>query len=99
MATTYILYSQSANRYYIGSCFNFDERLLEHKAGKYDNAYTSIAKDWKTFLVIEDLDYYQARSIENHIKKMKSRKYIQNLIIYPEIIEKLKERFKAGSSR
>ena len=99
MASTYILYSQSADRFYTGSCLNFEKRLSEHSSGKYGNTYTAIANDWITYLVINDLDYHQARSIERHIKKMKSKKYIQNLIIYPEIIEKLKEQFKAGSSR
>ena len=31
--------------------------------------------------------------IENHIKKMKSSKYISNLLIHPKIIEKLKDMY------
>ena len=79
MDSTYILYSQSADRFYTGSCLNFEKRLSEHSSGKYGNAYTAIANDWITYLIIDDLDYHQARSIERHIKKMKSKKYIQNL--------------------
>jgi hypothetical protein len=33
--------------------------------------------------------FTQARRIENHIKRMKSRKYIMNLKTYPEMMEKL----------
>lgn len=35
----------------------------------------------------------QAIRIENHIKGMKSRKYIKNLALFPNISEKLLERF------
>jgi putative endonuclease len=32
------------------------------------------------------LSYSQARSVETHIKKMKSKIYIQNLKKYPELL-------------
>ncbi len=34
-----------------------------------------------------------AGAIENHIKRMKSRRYIENLIKYPEIGKKLLEKY------
>ncbi|MEY3084859.1 MAG: hypothetical protein RL037_1039, partial [Bacteroidota bacterium] len=39
------------------------------------------------------------RNIEAHIKQMKSRKYIENLVRFPEISQKLKDKYSAGSSR
>jgi len=42
---------------------------------------------------LDDLTYAQARMIETHIKRMKSRKYIENLMKYPAIAEKLKEKY------
>jgi putative endonuclease len=57
------------------------------------NSFTAEADDWELYFSITDLGYQQARLIEMHIKKMKSTKYIKNLIKYPQIIEKLKERY------
>ncbi|MTI38526.1 GIY-YIG nuclease family protein, partial [Fulvivirga lutimaris] len=31
MASVYILYSQSADKFYVGSCLNLEERLQQHK--------------------------------------------------------------------
>ena len=93
MATVYILYSKTINKYYIGSCVNLEERLEDHKNKKYTDSYTSFVDDWILFYVINDLEYTQARNIENHIKKMKSRIYIENLKKYEEISFKLKIKF------
>jgi putative endonuclease len=38
---------------------------------------------------IECTSFAQAREIESHVKRMKSKKYIANLKQYPEIIQKL----------
>jgi len=43
---------------------------------------------------MENLGYIQARKIESYIKKMKSRKYFEDLKKYPELGEKLAKRFK-----
>jgi putative endonuclease len=93
MAAVYILYSKEIDSYYIGSCKEIDERLLEHARKKFKTSFTTRADDWSIFLKIDGLDYHQARDIEAHIKKMKSRKYLQNLILFPEIIDKLIRRF------
>ena len=39
------------------------------------------------------LQFCQSMKMEKHVKKMKSRKYIQNLKAYPEIFKKLKLKF------
>ena len=38
---------------------------------------------------MECKDVFQARKIEKQLKAMKSRKYILNLVSYPEIAERL----------
>ena len=93
MACVYILYSKSLDRNYIGSCKNLDERLVEHITGVFENSFTSKATDWVLFLKIENLEYNQARAIESHIKRMKSKIYIENMKNYPDLIEKLKVRY------
>jgi len=48
------------------------------------------APDMDTYnFFIDNLEYLQARKIEAHIKRMKSRKFIENLKKYPEIQERL----------
>jgi len=65
-----------------------------HLSKHYGNKkYTSIVNDWALFLQIECNSIKEARYLENHIKQMKSSKYIRNLKQYPEIIIKIKERF------
>jgi putative endonuclease len=93
MAYVYILYSKSLHSHYIGSCKNLKNRLFEHNNGIFENSFTSIAKDWVLLLKIENLEYQQARDIEKHIKRMKSKIFIENLNAYPELIEKLKTRY------
>lgn len=93
MATVYILYSQSIDNYNIGSCLDIEERFIQHLDKVFGPAFTSRADNWEIFLKIDDMEYQQARKIEEHIKKMKSRVYINNLVKYPDIIERLKQKF------
>ena len=78
MFYTYIIYSQSIDKYYVGSCQDVQERLQDHLNSR--SKYTKQAKDW-------ELKYYETHSSrseaylrEMKIKKMKSRIYIENLI-------------------
>lgn len=99
MATIYILHSESIDQFYIGSCLDLKQRLEQHSNKSYQAGFTHRADDWKVFYSIEDLEYGIARKIEQHIKKMKSRKYLENLKTYPEIMVRLIEKYRAGSSR
>ncbi len=89
MASAYIIYSKILDRFYTGSCLDFEERLRLHNSGHYSRSYTSKADDWSVHVLTSDLEYEQARSIERHIKNMKSRKYILNLAKYSEMVDKL----------
>ena len=94
MAFVYILYSTKIDSYYIGSCLNLEKRIQEHKKHKFEKGFTRRSDDWQLFFVIENLDYQQARKIEKHIKKMKSRVYINNLKKFSKILERLIEIYK-----
>lgn len=89
MASVYILYSKTIDRFYIGSCKDLDYRIDQHLNKEFIGGFTSRANDWELFFNIDDLGYSQARKIEMHFKSMKSRIYIQNLVKYPEIALKL----------
>ena len=74
----YIIYSQTADHFYVGQTDNLTERLAHHLEGK--SPYTSIAKDWS--LVYKEVFETRTEAIkrENEIKRKKSRKYIEWLI-------------------
>ena len=93
MYYVYILYSNSQNSYYIGQTLDIEQRINEHNSGKYSGSFTKIATDWKLFFKITCKSRTQAIKIETHIKKMKSRKYLENLKLYPGISEKLLSKY------
>lgn len=93
-AMIYILFSENCHQYYTGSTEKiFEVRLAEHLEALFPVAFTSKAKDWQPYLLINCIDIRQARNIELHIKKQKSSTYITNLKKYPEMVERLILRF------
>ncbi|MDX1603222.1 MAG: GIY-YIG nuclease family protein [Salinimicrobium sediminis] len=88
----YILYSKTLNRYYIGSSSDIRVRMQFH-ATSPGYKFTGKAGDWEIFLKFFCENKKQVLAIEKHIKSMKSKKYIENLKKYPEMIEKLKNRY------
>jgi putative endonuclease len=89
----YIIYSKLLDKYYVGETIDLGKRLIEHNNGTYDKAFTKKANDWSIFLLISCDDKKQALLIEKHIKRMKSRVYIENLKKYPLIVKKLKDKY------
>ena len=88
----YILYSNSLKKYYIGfTTLKPEERLERHLSHYYNlkKKFTGQAADWVLFYQVVCKDADQARKIEAHIKKMKSKAFIENLAKYPEITERL----------
>jgi putative endonuclease len=65
------------------------ERVDQHLSKHFPDAFTAKARDWKIYFYLESLSYEQARKIEAHIKRMKSKRYIENLKRFPELTEKL----------
>ena len=92
MDCVYILHSIKLNRFYIGYTSDFDIRLEFHRNAP-SHKFTANADDWDLFLQIECDSKLQGLLIEKHIKSMKSKIYIENLLKYPEIILKLKDQY------
>ena len=92
MASVYILFSQKLDRFYIGSCNDLSYRIGQHLNKEFTNSFTAKANDWELYFFIDNLAHQQSRLIERHIKNMKSRQYITNIKMHPEIIDKLKQR-------
>ena len=88
----YILYSQKLDRHYTGSTSDITTRVEFH-----DNAearkFTTKADDWQLAFTLACQNKQQSLDIEKHIKAMKSKVYIQNLIKYPEMALKLIEKY------
>ena len=90
----YIIHSKSMNRYYVGHTSDFGERIKMHNDGHFGGkTYTRRAKDWEEFLLITCSTVKLAVYLELKIKRMKSRKYIENLKKYPELIDKIIKEF------
>jgi len=77
--------------YYVGATQNnVAQRVIKHNNAHYGkNHFTAVAKDWVVFLDIKVSSFEHALRIEKHIKKMKSKIYIQNLKKYPEMLASL----------
>ena len=78
MPHTYILYSQKLEKYYVGACIDLDRRLYEHNIGH--STFTRLGIPWELKYTEEYPTWVEAKQRELYIKKMKSRKYIENLI-------------------
>lgn len=73
----YIIYSQLKDRYYTGYSSDPEERLIEHNLGATPS--TRPGRPW-TLVYTEEFDDKTAAIMrERDIKKMKSRKYLENL--------------------
>ena len=79
MAYVYILFSKKLNKYYVGACKDIERRIKEHNGGH--SKFTSTGIPWELKYTEEYLDLMEAKRRELYIKKMKSRKYIENLFI------------------
>ena len=79
MCYTYILHSESLDKFYIGhTCENLNERLRKHLSNH--KGFTSKIKDWKIvyFETLENKSLAYKRELE--IKSWKSKTKIKKLI-------------------
>ena len=78
MPFVYILYSESRNRYYIGSTDDPVRRLNEHNRGKTPSTKPGIP--WRLVLTHEVDTLSAARQIEYKVKNLKRRDYLLKMI-------------------
>jgi putative endonuclease len=91
MHYVYILYSKSIDKYYVGETSSIEERLEQHNSGYFAKSYTSKVDDWQLVLSLPFPSITKARQAEQFIKRMKSRKFIERLLIDSAwLIEKYK---------
>ena len=76
----YIIHSCKIDRYYIGETMDLEKRLSQHNNDTFVGCFTRRSNDWKYKLTIEFSSKAKAQKAERFIKKMNSRKFVQNLI-------------------
>jgi putative endonuclease len=91
--TVYIIYSPSIDQFYIGQTCDLEKRVQEHNSASYINSFTSKTNDWILFFSIECSSRTIALKIEQHIKKMRKRKYLFDLKEHPNISKQLLEKY------
>ncbi|MBI3342900.1 GIY-YIG nuclease family protein [Candidatus Gottesmanbacteria bacterium] len=74
----YILQSQTNGRYYIGSTSDWKRRIEEHNKGS--SPYTRTTRPWVVKYLKEFETIEETRKKEMMLKRMKSRKVIEELI-------------------
>ncbi len=89
----YILYSKNLDRYYIGSTKDINQRIEFHIGKVFKLNFTKRSEDWELYHSISTKNISVAIKIESHIKRMKSRKYIEDLKKYPNMSQKLIEKY------
>ncbi len=85
MFFVYILYSSSADKYYVGYSDAPARRLFEHNHN-YRNTFTKKNGPWvlKAKFLVND-SRGDAMKMERYIKKQKSRNLIEQMIVDPQI--------------
>ena len=78
MFYTYILYSPSKDKYYIGATENPEERIKKHN--NKNKGFTNQSSDWEIVFLKAFDDKKEALAFEKTIKSWKSRIKIQKLI-------------------
>jgi len=78
MYSTYILWSEKLQKYYIGYTDNLSRRITEHNAGK--STYTKLGIPWTLMYHEEFISKAEAMRREREIKNRKSKKYIETII-------------------
>jgi putative endonuclease len=81
MHFVYIIYSESADRYYVGETADWKHRLQSHRSGR--QRWTSRASDWELKYLETLSSATEAKKRERQIKKSKSRKATERWIASP----------------
>jgi putative endonuclease len=77
----YILYSDSLDKFYIGSTHDLALRIHIHNNPHEGRKFTAKGIPWMLKLRIDCIDKRHAVLIESKIKSIKSRKFIERLIV------------------
>ncbi|MCB9296518.1 MAG: GIY-YIG nuclease family protein [Lewinellaceae bacterium] len=92
MHYAYILYSPSADKYYVGQTPELETRLLFHNELS-ENSFTSRYRPWVLERAIAVNTRSEAMALERYIKGRKSKRYIRKLIDEEAAVKSLLDKF------
>ena len=95
----YIIYSESADKYYVGHTNDVERRIAEHNSNPR-MTFTHKFRPWKLmahFPVNENRG--DAMRIEKKIKKLKSRKAIERLVVEPAFFNEIAQLVRVPTCR
>ena len=78
MFYTYILFSKSVNKYYVGYTSDLNNRIDRHGTDK--NKFTGQANDWKLITQFQFDTKSEAIKFESKIKKRGIKRFLDSLI-------------------
>jgi len=73
---TYILFSPSLQKHYVGSTGNLVNRLRDHNTGR--SRYTAKGKPWNLVYSKEFQNHTEALQLENKIKRRGASRYLED---------------------
>jgi len=73
----YILFSDSLQKYYVGSTEDINKRLEEHNRGK--SSFTSKGIPWKIVITFDCETRSEAVNLEKKIKNRGIKRYLQDI--------------------
>ena len=76
---TYILYSSSLRKYYVGQTDNFGKRFIEHNSGQ--SKYTKTGVPWNLVWKKEFPTRSEAVRLETHIKNRGAQRYLDSIVL------------------
>jgi putative endonuclease len=82
----YIIYSKKLDRFYVGTTDDVEKRLDEHNSGFYNEAFTVKGIPWELSLSFECESSRKAYELEKFLKRMKSRVFLEKVIVDPNIL-------------
>ena len=93
MPFVYVIKSLKNNSFYIGKTYDLEKRILYHNTLGLNRGDSKKGIPWEYHYTLKVDTIAMAGKIEMHIKRMKSREYCMNLVKYPEISQKLIEKY------
>ena len=75
MFTVYILFSHLLDKYYVGSCSDFERRFHQHNTGQ--SRYTRAGTPWILVMKIEVDSRKEAINLEHKIKKRGIQRFLE----------------------
>ncbi|MET6989749.1 GIY-YIG nuclease family protein [Sediminicola arcticus] len=93
MPFVYIIKSIRTEGFYIGKTYDLEQRLRYHNSLELNTGVSKLGIPWEFLFILEVSTYALAGKLEMYTKRMKSREYCISLTKYPEISQKLIEKY------